>query len=146
MLAYDFAFADRFNSNVGFQRFFQNLAECFRRPTRRIFFHLVMRLNDFRLEFGAEDLSGAASEGEQSVNPDAEVRSENNWQRLRGIFNDLALLRRMSGRADDERFPMLQRCAADFIDRTRVAKIDRDIAILENLPDRVADVALRDDV
>src|SRR5205807_7344749 len=105
-----------------------------------------MRLNDFRFEFGAEDLSGAATEGEQSVDPDAEVGSENNWQRLRVIFNDLELLRRMSGRANDERFPMLQPCAADFFDRTCVTEIDRNIAILHRWFNRVAEIALRDDV
>src|SRR5438477_1209987 len=52
----------------------------------------------------------------------------------------------MSSCSDHERLAMLQRRATDFIDRTRVAKIDCDIAILESLHNRVADVALRDDV
>src|SRR5437660_5543190 len=105
-----------------------------------------MHLNDLRLEFGAQDLSGAASEGEQSVDPDAEVRRKDNRQRLRSIFNELALFRRMSGRPNHERFPMLQRCAADFADRTCVAEIDCDVAILHRWFNRVTEIALRHNV
>src|SRR5882762_2754900 len=52
----------------------------------------------------------------------------------------------MSSRADHERFAILRGGTANFFDRARVAEIDRDIAILQGRFDRIAEIALRDDV
>ena len=52
----------------------------------------------------------------------------------------------MSSRADDERFPVLSRSAAYFLDRARIAKVDRDVAIFESGVDRVLEITLRDDL
>src|SRR5882724_12337433 len=52
----------------------------------------------------------------------------------------------MSSRADDERLVTMQHSAADFSDGVRVTKIDRNVAILHSRLDRVAEVALRNDI
>src|SRR5260370_7986694 len=52
----------------------------------------------------------------------------------------------MPGRSNDKRFSILQRCAADFFDRARITEVDRNIAILDRWLDRVAEIALRDDL
>ena len=44
----------------------------------------------------------------------------------------------MPGRANDERFSVLQSRPTDFVDRARIAEVDRNIAILDGRIDRVA--------
>src|SRR5690349_11280777 len=58
----------------------------------------------------------------------------------------MALLWRMTGRADDQCLLMLPSNATDFFDRAWVAEIDRDVAVLYRCFDRVAEVAWRDHV
>ena len=52
----------------------------------------------------------------------------------------------MSGSADDERPPMRNCCATDFVDRAGLTKINRHIATLHGRLDRIVQIAFRDDV
>src|ERR1700745_4232216 len=52
----------------------------------------------------------------------------------------------MPGRADYERFLMLQSGTADLFDRSRIAEVDRHITGFYRWPDRIAQITLRDDV
>src|SRR5882762_2479675 len=52
----------------------------------------------------------------------------------------------MPGRANHERFSVLQSRPTDFVDRARIAEVDRNVASLDGWIDRVAQIALRDDV
>src|SRR6202011_3170190 len=52
----------------------------------------------------------------------------------------------MAGRSDDKRFSVLQRRAANFVDRTGVTEINRDAGIFHGECDLVAEITLRDDV
>src|SRR5581483_2419721 len=74
------------------------------------------------------------------------IRGVNNRDVLRAFGNAVALLLRMSGRADDERLFVSLRQPADFIDRVGVTKIDQHIRARHVRLDVVADIAGSDDV
>src|SRR5213080_1641879 len=84
------AFSNGFNRDVRLASLFQNFAKCFRGSARRVFFPGVMDLGNLGCELLAEDLRRATREREQCVHTHAEIRSENNRQQLRSLFNQLS--------------------------------------------------------
>ena len=52
----------------------------------------------------------------------------------------------MTGCADNQRFAILDRDRTNLVDRSGVAEIDRNVAILNCRLDRIAQISLRGDV
>ena len=97
-----------------------------------------MGLGNFGVKFWTKDSSGRARQREKRVHADAEIRSENDRDRTRRIFNHFTLFGGMAGRADDERDGIFHRHRAKIIRHIRMTDIDRDINPIHLRFDRVA--------
>src|SRR6266568_6199244 len=104
MFADHIAFADRLNRDliIGIPRLAQNGGEGLRGSAGRVFLHLMMRFNNFNIEFSAKCLRSITRHSEKHVHACAEVRRENNRNGLGGSFNRGALFRGMSGCSNNE--------------------------------------------
>src|SRR4029450_4748219 len=129
MLADHIAFADRPNRYliIGVPHLAQNSGKGLRCSAGRVFLRLMMRLNNFNIEFRAKRLGSVTCQGEKRVHACAEVRRENNRNGPGGSVNSGALFRGMSRCSDNERSLILQGSAANLISCIRMTKIDHDI-------------------
>src|SRR5438034_10332441 len=148
MNANNFSFTNRLNGNLRIRvtRALYNFRQRLGRPARFIFFHLVMRFDNLRIEIAAEQFGSFTRQPKKHIYSDAEIRREHNRQRLRGLFNHFSLLFGMTSCADDKRFTVTQRNATDFINCVNVTEIDHDIAIFHRRFDGIPQITLRDDL
>src|SRR5262245_1055486 len=105
-----------------------------------------MRFDNLGAKVAGELLGSFPRQPEEHVDSDAEIRCKHNRQRPRGLFNHSALVLRMTGRPNDQWPAMLEGGRADITDRVRIAEIDRHIAIFHSRLNRIAKIALPDDV
>src|SRR4029450_5006635 len=110
MFPNDISFANRLDWNfvLPFFSCLQNLGQRFSRPAGRIFFHLVVCFDNLGVKITSELLGSFTRQPEEHVDSDTEIRCKHNWQRPRSLFNQSALLLRMTGRPDDQRLAMLR--------------------------------------
>jgi len=108
---------------------FQNLSQCFGCPAGRIFFHFVMRFDNLGLKIVAELFGSFARQPEEYIDSDAEIGCKDDRHRSRSLFNDSALLLRVTGRSNDQWLTLFQGTATDFSGGVGLAKINSHIAI-----------------
>src|ERR1043165_6851544 len=105
-----------------------------------------MRFDDLGIEILPKQFGSFPRHPKKHVNSHTKVRRQYNRQRVSRFFDCSALLLRMTSRADNERFTMLDCGAADFVGGIGMAEIDQHIQIFYLPASRIAEVALRDDL
>ena len=66
-----------------------------------------MRFDNLRIEIRAEQFRSFLRQPKEHVDSDAEIRCQHDRYRVRCLFNGFALLLRVAGCSNDERFAML---------------------------------------
>src|SRR5260370_24222166 len=102
-----------------------------------------MGLDNLRREIRVEQFGSLLGQPKEHVDSHAEIRCQHDRYRMRCLFNSFALLLRVAGRSNDERFAMLQRGAADFIDAVGLTEVDCYVTIFYRWLDRIPPVASR---
>src|SRR5882724_12844312 len=105
-----------------------------------------MRFDNRAVKIAAEFLGSFARQPEKHIDSDAKIRCEHDRQRLRGLFDRVALLRRMTSRPNDQRLAMLQRSVTDFSDGAGMAEINGHIAISHGWLNWITQIAPLDDI
>jgi hypothetical protein len=105
-----------------------------------------MRFDNLGLKIIAELFASFARQPEEYIDSDAEIGCKHDRHRSPSLFNDSALLPRVTGRSNDQRLAVLQGNATDFSGGVGLAKIDSHIAIFHRRFDRIAKVAACGDV
>ena len=112
---------------VELARLAKDLGQLPGRAARCVFLQTMMRLDDFEIEIRAQHPGSLSRQPEKRVDSNAEIRGENDWQRLCCLFNQRPLLLGVACRTDHQRLSGLEARSANIGGGTGMTEIDNDI-------------------